>query len=229
MDVREFLASFKPGFDPVPVTEKIRSGLAALAGILLLGLALHFWPPHGYPLIMLASMAAAAVLLYAVPHSPMAQPWPLIGGNLLSALVGWTCSLFIPDPVWAGACAVGVAISVMHLMHCLHPPGAATALIMVLNGAQFHEHGGLWTAGVVAANAVFSLLLALAINNLIPGRHYPARRGPHVRPPGITCELTREDLEWALTKMDSVIDVSEDDLIDIYLAAAGRAKARLAK
>ncbi len=229
MGVKEFLVSFKPGFDPVSVTEKIRSGLAALTGILLLGLALRFWPQHGYPLIMLASMAAAAVLLYAAPHSPMAQPWPLIGGNLLSALIGWSCSLAIPDPVWAGACAVGAAVTAMHLAHCLHPPGAATALIMVLNATQFHEHGWLWTAGVVLANALFSLVLALAINNLIPGRHYPLRRGPHVRPPGISCELKREDIEWALRQMDGVIDVSEDDLIDIYLMAAGRAKARLAK
>ncbi len=230
MDYREFFASFKPGFDPVPIPEKIRSGLAALTGILILGMALHFLPQHGYPLIMLASMAAAAVLLYAAPHSPMAQPWPLIGGNLLSALVGWACSWAIPDPVWAGAFAVGIAVSSMHLMHCLHPPGAATALIMVLNAAQFHQQGWQWTAGVVIANAFCSLLLALTINNLIPGRHYPALRGvPHPRPPGITCELKREDIEWALTQMDGVIDVSEDDLIDIYLMAASRAKKRVAQ
>jgi CBS domain-containing membrane protein len=224
MDFREFFASFKPGFDPIPLTEKFRSGFAALIGILLLGSALHFLPHPGYPLAMLASMAAAAVLLYAVPHSPMAQPWPLICGNVISALVGWGCSLLVPDPVWAGAGAVGLSVFAMHLAHCLHPPGAATAIAMVLNAAQFQQQGGMWTAATVLANAAFSLLLAIAINNVIPGRHYPARRPiASTQRPAISCELKREDIEWALTQMDSVIDVSEDDLIEIYQMAAGHA------
>src|SRR5271169_6463965 len=99
MNFKERLAAFKPGFDAIPLAEKFRSAAAALAGTLLLGWALHFLPEVGYPLSLLASMAAAAVLLFAVPHSPMAQPWPLLVGNLLSGVVGWGCSLLIPDPV----------------------------------------------------------------------------------------------------------------------------------
>src|SRR5450759_1768918 len=73
MNFKDLFPSLKPSFDPVPLTEKIRAGLAATAGILLMGLALRFLPQAGYPLILLASSAAAAALLYAVPHSPMAQ------------------------------------------------------------------------------------------------------------------------------------------------------------
>jgi CBS domain-containing membrane protein len=228
MNFKDLLSSFKPSFDPVPVSEKIRAGLAALAGILLMGLALRYLPQTGFPLIMLGSSAAAAVLLFAVPHSPMAQPWPVVGGNLLSGLVGWICSLLIPDPVLAGACAVGFAVFLMHLSHCLHPPGGATALIMVLGAEQFHLHGWGWAAGTVVANTILSLLLALTINNLIPGRSYPIHRV--AMPPRAvgSSALGREDIEWALTQMDGVIDVSEEDLLDIYRLASGRAKERAA-
>jgi CBS domain-containing membrane protein len=232
MNYKDLFSSLKPSFDPVPLTEKIRAGLAATAGILLIGLALRFLPLAGYPLIMLASSAAAAVLLYAVPHSPMSQPWPLVGGNLLSGMVGWACSLLIPDPVLAAACAVGMAVFLMHLSHCLHPPAAATAMIMVLGAEQFHHHGWSWAASTVLANTILSLLLAFAINNLIPGRRYPMRSA--VMPPlrqtaGSSGELGQDDIEWALTQMDGVIDVSEQDLLNIYLLASGHAKERAAK
>jgi CBS domain-containing membrane protein len=227
MNFNDLISSFKPGFDPVPLSEKIRAGLAALTGILLMGWALRYLPT-GIPLIILGSSAAAAVLLYAVPHSPMAQPWPVVGGNLVSGLVGWTCSMLIPDPVIAGACAVGLAVFLMHLSHCLHPPGGATALIMVLGAEQFHLHGWGWAAGTVAANTVLSLLLALTINNLIPGRSYPMHRAVMPPRPAGSTALGQEDIEWALTQMDGVIDVSEEDLLDIYRLASGHARERAA-
>ena len=230
MNFKDLVLPFKPSFDPVSLPEKIRAGLAAAAGILLLGLALRWLPHTGYPLIMLASSAAAAVLLYAVPHSPMTQPWALVAGNLLSGAVGWACSQLIPDPILAAACAVGLAVFLMHLSHCLHPPGGATALVMVLAAGQFHQHGWGWAAGVVLANTILSLLLALAINNLIPGRRYPMRSstmpGQAAASPGA---LGQADIEWALARMDGVIDVSEQDLLNIYRLASGHAMERAAK
>ncbi|HMC13429.1 MAG TPA: HPP family protein, partial [Gallionellaceae bacterium] len=212
MNFKERLAAFKPGFDAIPLAEKFRSAAAALAGTLLLGWALHFLPEVGYPLSLLASMAAAAVLLFAVPHSPMAQPWPLLVGNLLSGVVGWGCSLLIPDPVVAAACAVGLAVLVMHLTRSLHPPGAATAVAMVLNSALFQQHGWLWTASVVLANILLSLLLAFIINNLIHAGRYPVHRYHAPPKPDISNEtLTAGDIEWALRQMEGVTDVGEDD------------------
>jgi len=226
MTHQNWLAAFKPGFDPVPFNEKIRSGLAAFTGILLLGLALHFLPgENGFHFAVFASMAAAAVLLYAAPHSPMAQPWPLVCGNLVSGLIGWLYSLLLPDPVLAAACAVGSAVFVMHLLRCLHPPGGATAMIMVLGAEQFHQHGWAWAALTVAANTLLSLLLALTINKLLPGRHYPA---PHVplQPTRRSGDLAAADIEWALSRMDGVIDVSEEDLLEIYRLATEHARPR---
>ncbi|MBI1174563.1 MAG: hypothetical protein GC139_04765 [Sideroxydans sp.] len=228
MRFADWPALFKPDFDPVPINEKIRSGFAAFTGILLLGLALHLLPGEaGYHLAIFASMAASAVLLYAAPHSPMAQPWPLVCGNLISGLIGWAWSLLIHDPVLAAACAVGTAVFVMYLLNCLHPPGGATAMIMVLSADQFHQHGWLWAAVTVAANALLSLLLALTINKLLLGRRYPLRHAA-VQPVARSGQPGVLDIEWALTQMDGVIDVSEEDLLAIYRLAAERAQERSA-
>ncbi|HKB60413.1 MAG TPA: HPP family protein [Gallionellaceae bacterium] len=231
MNVRELLSSFKPGVDITPFSEKIRSSVAALAGMALLGLAVQAVPGPGYPLTLLASMAAAAVLLFAVPHSPMAQPWPLLTGNLLSGAVGWACALWIPGVVWAAAAAVGLSIFVMHLTRSLHPPGAATAMVIVLQFPVFHHDGGLWTASMVFANVLFSLLFAILLNNLAHRGRYPVWRrsaapAPLSVPPRSAPPLTREDVEWAVRQMEGVTDVSAEDLLEIYRRAAEHAHRR---
>lgn len=224
MNVRDVLLSFKPGMDVTPMAEKVRSSAAALAGMLLLGLTIRYLPGVGYPISLLASMAAAAVLLFAVPHSPMAQPWPTLVGNLLSGVIGWACATLISDAVWAASCAVGFSIFAMHLTRSLHPPGAATAMVMVLNFAEFHHNGGLWTACVVLANVAFSLLLAVVLNNLLHRGRYPVLRRPFSPAQQAGTALTKADVEWALRQMEGVTDVSEEDLLEIYRRACEHAR-----
>ena len=125
---------------------------------------------------------------------------------------------------------MGLAIFLIHYLNCLHPPGASTALTLVLHSAQFHPMGWPWVACIVLANIVVSLVLALLINNLLPGRHYPTR---HTHQPMLQTDtqpkqvqLERADIEWALTQMDGVIDVSEEDLVDIYELAIKHARNR---
>ncbi len=230
MNFKEFILSFKTHTAPIPVTEKIRNGLIAGIAILLLGLALKYLPQPNYPFVMLGSIAASAVLLFAAPHSPMAQPWPLLGGHLISTLAGWLCSQYITDPLLAAGCAVGLAIFLMHYLNCLHPPGASTALTLVLFSAQFHPMGWPWVVCIVLANIVISLVLALLINNFLPGRSYPVRHTPPLIAPTNTrpkhIQLEQTDIEWALTQMDGVIDVSEEDLVEIYELAVKHAQNR---
>lgn len=228
MTFREMLTAFRPGLDVAPLAEKIRSAIAVLLGLLLPALLLHHSLPHaGYlgPSLM-ASMGAAAVLLYAAPHSPMAQPWPLLAGNLLSGLVGMCCALWIPAPIWAAACAAGIAVFAMHLTRSLHPPGAATAMIMVVNADAFRHHGWGWALAVVGANALLALLFALSLNRLIRRGRYPvpARHAPVTSDDGVT--LKREDVEWALRKMEWATDVDETELLEIYRQAIAHAKGR---
>ncbi|MBI5890736.1 MAG: HPP family protein [Nitrosomonadales bacterium] len=228
MNIKSFLFSFRPHASQTSFTEKFRSGLAGGVAILLLTLALHYLVQAGFPLFIVASMAASATLLYATPHSPLAQPWNLVGGHLVSALAGLICGWLIPEPSLAAGAAVGAAILSMELLSCLHPPSAATALLMVLVNSQFHDLGWGWALGIVAANAGISLALALVINNLLPGRRYPMHALHMATPsrPVPPVSLEQPDFEWALKQMDSVIDVSEEDLAEIYRLALVRARTR---
>jgi len=229
MQAREFIKCFMPQVTNASWTEKLRSGLAGGVAILILGWLLHALPQGTYQLMMLGSIAASAVLIFAVPHSPLAQPWNLIGGHLLSALPAWFCGIWLTDPLLAGALAVGLAIFLMYSLNCLHPPGAATALAVVMGSAQFHQMGATWTIYIIAANALIFLALALIINNLIPGRRYPIGplRATVAPKPGPFIALEREDLDWSLQQMNSAIDINVDDLSRIYQLALSRAQDRL--
>jgi len=230
MDIKSFLISFKPHVSRTSFAEKLRSGIAGGVAILLLTLALHFLVQAGFPLFIVVSMAASATLLYATPHSPLAQPWNLVGGHLVSALAGLACALLIPEPTLAAGVAVGTSILLMELLSCLHPPSAATALMMVLANSQLHEISWQWALGIVALNAGLSLLLALVINNVLPGRRYPMHIvHPQAQPkPAPFIALEQIDFAWALKQMDSELDVSEEDLVEIYRLALQQARTRAA-
>lgn len=123
---------------PLSAGERVRSSLSAFVALLLVGyISKHFIHGAGL-LVLVASMGASAVLLFATPHSPLTQPWPLVGGNLIAAFVGVTCAQAIADPWVASATAVSLAILAMHLTHSLHPPGGAVALVAVLGGQAIH-------------------------------------------------------------------------------------------
>jgi len=230
MNFKPILKSFAPTPLHATFAEKLRSGVAGGLAIFLLAWALHFLPQPQFPLLLLGSMAASAVLLYAVPHSPLAQPWNLVGGHLFSALCGWLSMAYISDPLLAAGVAVGAAIFLMYVLNCLHPPGAATALTLVLGASQFQQMGLLWTALIVIANAGISLLLALLLNNALPRRRYPQMTTPHAPAPRSGKDVIiipeQEDLEWVLSHQDSVLDISIEDLTEVYWLAQQRAQAR---
>ncbi|MHB1115415.1 HPP family protein [Sideroxydans sp.] len=227
MNIPALLRAFAPHRSPAPFAERLRSGFAGGLGIFLLAWALHLLPQPDLPLLLLGSMAASAVLLYAVPHSPLAQPWNLIGGHLISALAGWVTISFVHDPLTAAGVAVGSAIFLMYVLDCLHPPGAATALTLVLGATQFLQMGAGWTLTIVGANAFISLLLALTINNALPRRHYPqAPAAPIKPPPAIRVLPEQQDIEWALAQEDSMLDISADDLTGLFNEAQRRAQSR---
>ena len=156
-------------------------------------------------------------------------PWAFIGGHFLSAFIGVTCFKLIPHPHVAAAAAVSIAIVVMHFAHCLHPPGGATALVAVLGGDAVHQLGYGYLLMPVGTNVVLFLALALVVNNLIPGRRYPAATaGKPMLPsdPLLRLGVNRDDLEAALADMNAFIDVSETDLEQIYSKALLRSHQR---
>lgn len=107
--------------------------------------------------MIVASMGASAVLLYAVPHSALAQPWNVIGGHLVSAVIGVSCARFIPDMLLAAALSVGFAIAAMHYLRCIHPPGGATALSAVIGGPMISALGYSYVLQPVLINCIVIL------------------------------------------------------------------------
>ncbi len=121
--------------------EKLRSGVAALAAVFLTAWFGHLLAADA-PLLV-AAIGASSVLLFALPSGPLSQPWPVLGGYLVSALVGVTCARFVPDLALASALAVSLSILGMLWLRCVHPPGGAVALHAVIGGAAVDDQGRL--------------------------------------------------------------------------------------
>lgn len=124
--------------------------------------------------LVIGSFGASAVLVYGAIHSPLAQPRNLIGGHILSAIVGViSYKLFFDNLLLCSAFAVATSILVMQITLTLHPPGGATALIAVLGSENIHELGFLYVLYPVATGAFILFIIALLVNNISKHRHYP--------------------------------------------------------
>jgi CBS-domain-containing membrane protein len=105
--------------------------------------------------------------------SPLAQPRNLVGGHVLSAIVGVAAYQFLGQMPWlAAAIAVSTAIALMHLTKTLHPPGGATALIAVIGGDAVHNLDFLYAVMPAALGAGVMLIIALLVNNIPNSRRY---------------------------------------------------------
>jgi CBS domain-containing membrane protein len=204
--------------------ERVLSGVIAFVGIGAVWLVSTSVVGASVPLVV-ASMGASAVLLFAVPHGALSQPWPVLGGHVLSALVGVTCARAVDNPLVAAPLSVGLAISVMYYARCIHPPGGATALTAVIGGQAIHQLGYSYVLAPVALNALILLTVAVLANWPFPWRRYPAALGHAARsskpvPPAIS----HEHLSYALRQMGSLVDVAEEDLVEIYALALQHAR-----
>lgn len=221
-DLRARVVRWLRAFWPAPLEidgrERVRFIAGAVVGVLLTAVLSRWWGEGGTSgPWMMASLGASAVLVFGMPSSPFAQPWPVLGGSTLSALVGAGCAAVIPDVALAGALAVGLAIALMVPLRCLHPPGGAMALYMVLNA------GGGWrlAAFPILFNVLVLLVAAVAYNTLT-GRRYPHPQ--RTRPSGEIAggAFTSADVDAALAHYNQVLDVSRADLEGL-LHLAGRA------
>jgi CBS-domain-containing membrane protein len=124
--------------------------------------------------MIIGSFGASAVLIYGAIRSPLAQPRNLLGGHVLSAVVGVTSYQLFQPHIWlAAAMAVATAIALMHATRTLHPPGGATALIAVIGGESVHKLGYLYAVIPTAVGASIMLIVALLVNNIPRSRRYP--------------------------------------------------------
>lgn len=124
--------------------------------------------------LMIGSFGASAVLVYGAVRSPLAQPRNLIGGHVLSAIVGVLCWKLLGQHIWlAESVAVATSVAVMHATRTLHPPGGGTALIAVIGSPELHNLGFLYVIFPATVAPLILLLVALVVNNVPASRRYP--------------------------------------------------------
>jgi len=216
-------------FDPILAGATLRDRLIACAGaaigiaVTLLACSRLPLTAHDLPAIV-APLGASAVLVFAVPASPLAQPWPVIGGNILSTLVGVAVARAIPEPALAAGLAVGGAILGMSLFRCLHPPGGAAALTAVIGGPAIHAAGYGFALVPVGINSIALIAAGLAFHRLT------AHNYPH-KPVAVAVSPARpmfeeRDIDAALAEMHESFDISREDLAALLDAAERHARSR---
>lgn len=202
--------------------EKLVSSLGGLIGIAVVYFLSLRYESSIASAFIVASMGASAVLVFAVPHGALSQPWPVMGGHTISAIIGVICFQSFDNMMIASSAAVGFAILSMYYLRCLHPPGGATALLAVIGGEPINSMGFEFVLNPILSNVSILLLTAVAFNYLFSWRRYPAhgitksqRIAAHKRTTPAH-NLTQEDFTAALQQLDSFIDVSAEDLSDIF-------------
>ena len=223
---RAWFKSFLPAPSSTDRFERMRSCAGALFGIALTGgISYAVVGDAATAVWLIAPMGASAVLLFAVPASPLAQPWSVIGGNFTAAIIGVTCVKLFHAPLIAAALAISLSIAAMFMLRCIHPPSGAVALTMVLGGPVVHEAGYHFVFSPVMLNSLIIALLALFYNNAV-GRRYP--HSPQMVPPSpapkaseapvkTSLGFSAEELDTVLKRYNQVLDISREDLENIFV------------
>ena len=228
-DRSAWLASLRPGPIGYRRADFLRGGFGALVGIALAAVAANAVPggPAMLPFIV-APMGASAVLLFAAPASPLAQPYSLLVGNVVSTLIGVTAARVFDDVTVAASVAVAVAIAVMMALRCVHPPGGACALFTAVGSVAVAEQGYAFAVWPVGVNTVVLLVVAALVNNLT-GRPYP-----HVPPPPPPTQgadvapsqrvgVQTEDIRQAIVSLDRGLDILPGDVMSLIREAESHA------
>lgn len=161
----------------VDYKEKFWSFIGAFFGIGLIAATQSSFLPEVESLFLIGSFGASSVLIYGEIQSPLAQPRNLIGGHIISAIIGVSVAKLFPDILWLSASlAVGLSIVVMQYTKTLHPPGGAAALIAVIGGEKIKTLGYLYVVAPVLTGTLILLVVALVFNNVTSNRHYPVNK-----------------------------------------------------
>jgi len=219
----------RPAQGPPRLADCVRGGFGGLVGILVTGLIgrLALGSAGDLPWLV-APMGASAVLVFAVPGSPLAQPWSVVAGNVSSALVGLTAAWLVGPAPLAAALAVGGAIAVMIALRCLHPPGGACALTAALAPPIVTGHGATFAFWPVGLNSLVLVAVGIAFHAAL-GRRYP-----HVAAPAAPAadravdaagrrRVEVADVAAAMARLDQGLDVAPADVVALVRDAEAHA------
>lgn len=214
------LRLFVPMMAGANLKDRLIACLGVLIAICLTGI-LSGWMVQGsfgVPLLV-AMTGASAVLIFLIPASPLAQPWPVLGGNVLSTLVGMLVFQLTNDVMIGAGIAVALAILLMSILRCLHPPGGAAALVAVVAGPGLLEIGYFAAALPVIVNSVLIILLGVLFHRVL-GRNYPhdakaAVKNEHKtddKPAPLRVGFNETDIEEALKLSGQTYDIAPEDI-----------------
>lgn len=205
--------------------ERLLACAGAAFGVAVTGLICGLLTGKGLHLpLLVAPMGASALLLFSVPTSPMAQPWPIIGGNVISAFTGLVVASFVSEPPIAAALSVGFSIAAMSTLRCLHPPGGASALAAALGGPVVASYGIAFAFVPVGLNALVLTIIGFLFHRLA-GHSYPHRADMvNVHGTKDAAPLERvgpdvADIDGALKDIGESFDIDRNDLIQILRRA----------
>ncbi len=226
MSLDEFLDMVGFSRHKINYKEKIISTAGGFLGIFTILMSSYWLLDPEIAVYIVPSMGASAVLLFAAPHAPFSQPWNVVGGHAISAIIGVACWHLISDYTVAASASVGLAIGAMYFTRCIHPPGGATALAGVIGSEKLHNLGYAYAFEPVLLNAITILLVAIVFNGLFKWRHYPAylpfkKNTAPSKTKGYE-PINHEDFVYALSNIDTFVDISEADLLKIYKLATNR-------
>lgn len=219
--------------------EKLLSALGAciaisLTIVLSMVISMKFALSETASLLIITSMGASAVLLFAVPHGVLSQPWPVLGGHMISALIGISCQQLLPSGFLTAGLAVGLAVGAMYYLRCIHPPGGASALTAVVGGSEIYDMGYTFLLYPILLNVLVMLAVAVLFNLLFHWRRYPAHLSvihhvtEQVPVPMSDYVLTTEDFHAAIHDLDSFVDIGEEGLTELLEKAKLHAQATIA-
>ncbi|MDF7777099.1 HPP family protein [Sphingomonas sp. AOB5] len=202
--------------------DRLIAALGAFFGIALTGFICSYVAGDAQSAILLAApIGASAVLVFAIPSSPLAQPMAVILGNIVSA----SCGILSVRLFGHGALAAGVAVSLaivgMTALRCLHAPGGGSALVPVVAGPEVAAHGFALALVPFGLNALLLVMIGFLFHRL-SGHSYPHRAAPAPA----AAAMTAADIDAALVEMGESFDVSREDLEALLASAERHAQAR---
>jgi CBS domain-containing membrane protein len=209
------VTQFIPPAGNLTFKDRVISVVASFLSILAVAICTAYFTFNSP--VLLASMGASIVILVFVPLSPFAQPWSFVIGQIASAFVGVTCALYVTPLGLASALAVSVSILAMLFLRCLHPPGAATALVPVIGGETFVELGYKFILTPVLLNVSVMLIMVIIVNRWCLKRDYPQSFKPIIQ--ANENSLSQQDVQQALKKGGEFIDVNVNQLHELLLSA----------
>lgn len=224
----EWLNVLKPNFKLLPLSERIICSMGAFIG-LSISAFISWWVLGEINSWYIAPMGASAILLFAVPASPLSQPWNIVVGNSIAAVAGVLCYHLIPNLSLAFSMAVAISIVMMMSTDSLHPPSGAVAITAVLGGSAVHDLGYYFLFYPVLLNTILLLVVAIVFNRLC-SRQYPqvAQINQRTKDPTPTQKVSIQpkDIQEVLDQHTELLDISEYDLQKLILEAQAKANLR---